>query len=215
MSTKWCSCRSGPWELAELFGNGSFVPAPLATTGGRARSSCTASVCRASARTSDSPTVPAPMSCPTSIALELGAERVDYYDAAVQRLEVADRIGACAWRTEAWPERVERAAITVDCSQSHEGLACALRSTERGGFCTTTSVFFGPTIPFPAREMYFSAITFENRLVDARTVLPRVLALIEAGRLAPERVTTEMATWQEAGFAITEFSTKLVVTRGQ
>jgi hypothetical protein len=34
-----------------------------------------------------------------------------------------------------------------------------------------------------------------------------------AGRLTPERVTTETAAWRDADVAITGYSTKLVVTR--
>ena len=77
------------------------------------------------------------------IAVALGAERVDYHDSDEKRLAMARRVGAKATATSTWPKRLGSYAVTVESCQDAAGLACALRSTEPGGHCTSTSIYFG------------------------------------------------------------------------
>ena len=149
----------------------------------------------------------------TAVALALGAEGVAYHDRDARRLALAKALGAAAHVVDAWPERLGSFPITVDASQDPDGLACALRSTEPGGHCTSTSIYFGGPVPVPMLELYMKGITFTTGRVHSRTVLPAVLDLIAAGRIDPTRVTTETAPWGEAADALLGYSTKLIVLR--
>jgi threonine dehydrogenase-like Zn-dependent dehydrogenase len=149
-----------------------------------------------------------------AIARALGAERVDFHDRDRRRLTLAQALGAEAHPVETWPDRLGSYPITVDSSLDPTGLACALRSTEPGGHCTSISIYFGGPVPVPMLEMYMKGITFTTGRVHSRAVLPAVLELIAAGRIAPERVTTETASWRDAAEAVLHFSTKLVVLHG-
>ena len=82
-----------------------------------------------------------------AIAVGLGAERVDFHDTDARRLEIARRLGAHPNPVSSWPKRLGSYPITVEACQDPDGLACALRSTEPGGHCTSASIYFGGTIP--------------------------------------------------------------------
>ncbi len=148
-----------------------------------------------------------------AVAVALGAERVDFHDRDARRLAIARTLGAVPHPVEAWPERLGSYPITVDASQEPEGLACALRSTEPGGHCTATSIYFGGPVPVPMFEMYMKGITLGTGRVHSRAVLPEVLRLIETRRIDPERVTTETVPWRDAAEAIVGYTTKLIVLR--
>ena len=149
-----------------------------------------------------------------AIAVALGAARVDFHDTEPRRLEIARRLGAHPTLASTWPKRLGAYAITVEASQDPEGLACALRSTEPGGHCTSTSIFFGGTVPIPMTEMYMKGVTFHTGRVHSRAVLPEVLALLAARRIDPDLVTTERAAWEDAPEALLRYTTKLVIERG-
>jgi alcohol dehydrogenase len=148
-----------------------------------------------------------------AIATGLGAARVDYYDNDERRLGIARRLGATAAPMSVWPKRLGAYAITVEGCQDPDGLACALRSTEPGGDCTSTSIYFGDGIPVPMLEMYTKGITFHTGRVHSRSVLPRVLRLLAERRIATDLVTTERVGWDEAATAIVDYTTKLVIER--
>ena len=146
-------------------------------------------------------------------ARALGAEQVDFYDADATRLEVARSLGATPHEIDAWPKRVAARAITVDATQDPDGLACALRSTEPGGLCTSTSMYFQPLVGVPMTEMYMKGVTLHTSRVSSRALLPRVLALVESGRLDPERVPADVVPWADLDRALLDFGTKLVAGR--
>ena len=147
------------------------------------------------------------------IALALGSARVDYCDANAARLEHARRLGANPRPVGDWPQRLGAFAITVDASQDPAGLACAIRSTEPGGVCTSVSIYFEGMVPVPMTEMYMKGIGFHTGRVHSRTALPAVLSLIQTRRIAPGAVTTETATWDDAARAILGYTSKLIVER--
>jgi threonine dehydrogenase-like Zn-dependent dehydrogenase len=70
-----------------------------------------------------------------------------------------------------------------------------------------------PETPIPLFEMYLGDVTFKTGRAHARSIIPRVLDLVQGGRLQPERVTTETATFEDAIDALLGFTTKLVITR--
>ncbi len=148
-----------------------------------------------------------------AIAQALNAARVDYADHDLARLELAQRLGANPLELkEELPKRFGSYPITVDASARSEGLVCALRSTEPGGTCTSTAIYFKP-VALPLLEMYTTGLTFKTNRVHSRATTPKILELVSSGRLQPELITSERATWDEAAEALLTYSTKLVVTR--
>src|SRR5262249_35832590 len=146
-----------------------------------------------------------------AIARALGAAQVDYLDAEVKRLELARSLGANAIEGR-FPKRLGPYPITVDASANPAGLACALRSTEPGGTCTSVGISYAIETPVPLLEMFTNGITFTTGRSHSRGIIPEILTLVQAGRLRPELITTETATWADAAEALTTFTTKLVIT---
>jgi alcohol dehydrogenase len=147
-----------------------------------------------------------------NVALALGASRVVYLDTDRSRIEVAAELGAETVAGEP-PHRIGPFPITVNASLTHEGLHCAIRSTEPGGVCT--SVAFGPEpqTPMPLFEMYTNGIEFHTGRVMARPTIPPILEHAAAGDLHPERVTSRVVAWDDAADAVGNPETKLIVTR--
>jgi alcohol dehydrogenase len=149
-----------------------------------------------------------------AIARALGASDVDYLDGNADRLRIAERVGARALERsgKTAPDRLGPYPITVDASGTEDGIACALRSLEPGGICTSVGIYFTDT-PVPLFDMYLTGVTFTTGIVSSRPLVPALLELVAAGRLHPELVTTRLASWEEAPEAILEPTTKVVVTR--
>ena len=146
-------------------------------------------------------------------AVALGSEQVDYVDTDPRRLAVADRLGAGAIDRTLDGRSLGRYPITVDHSGETAGLQSAIRSTEPEGTCTATAIYFSPETPLPLLDMYTRGITFRTGRVNARAVIPDVLAAVAAGRLRPELVTAAIVTWDEADTALAQLDAKTVVTR--
>jgi alcohol dehydrogenase len=147
------------------------------------------------------------------VALALGAGRVDFHDADPRRLAIAERLGATPHRTEPWPRRLGAYPITVDATQQPDGLACALRSTEAGGTCTSTSMYFEALVGVPMTEMYMKGVTLVTGRVQSRMLLPQVLALVASGKLDVDRVDADVVAWDDLPAALLDFGTKLVALR--
>lgn len=148
-----------------------------------------------------------------AIARALEASQVDYCDRDPRRLAVAQRLGARPIEVSGTPpSRLGTYPITVDASSDAAGLSCALRSTEPGGVCTSTGIYYGE-VPLPLLEMYTTGVTLKTGRIHARATIPNVLDLVRAGRLHPEQVTSETASWEEAIDALLSYQTKLIITR--
>ncbi|WP_051581179.1 hypothetical protein [Pseudonocardia acaciae] len=148
----------------------------------------------------------------TAIARALGAERVDLVGGNGFLRGTAERLGANLLDEE-FPRRLGPYPITVDASGDVDGLACALRSTEPEGVCTSIGIYFAETTPVPLLEMYTNGIRFHTGRVHARPAMPAILELVRDGRFRPELVTGETATWERAAEAVAGHRSKLVVTR--
>lgn len=151
-----------------------------------------------------------------AIARALGAGAVHFLDHDPERLALAAALGAEpieAAGQDDLPARVGPYPITVEANGSDAGLACALRSTAPDGTCTSVAIHFGEATPAPLFEMYFNGVTFHTSRVHSRGVLPEVLELIEAGRIDPERVTTDVVPWEAAAEEWARPRTKLIVAR--
>jgi alcohol dehydrogenase len=147
-----------------------------------------------------------------AIACALGSAQVDYIDTDRERLDLAKSIGANPIQGPP-PERLGPYLITVDTSANPAGLACALKSVEPGGVCTSVGIYFAPETPVPLLHMYRTGVTFKTGRVNAQAETPHVLDLVQSGRLHPERLTTRVARWDDAAAAFLEPAVKLVVAR--
>jgi alcohol dehydrogenase len=148
------------------------------------------------------------------IAEALGASRVVYVDSDPERLRTAESLGAEPVQfDDEPPRRAGSFEITVDAGGTRESLACALRSTEPLGLCTSVGILFEPETPLPLLEMYTSGVELTIGRPMARPTIPKVLDLVAAGRIHPERVTSAVTAWDDAAGAVGEAQTKLVVAR--
>jgi alcohol dehydrogenase len=146
-----------------------------------------------------------------AIARALGAGRIDYIDTDRDRLALAERLGARGIEGPP-PRRAGSFPITVDASGDPAGLACALRSVGPSGVCTSVAVYFFETA-LPLLEMYTRGVRFMIARVNARAVIPDVLALVRAGKLHPEVVNSAIVPWEHADQAILADQLKPVFVR--
>jgi threonine dehydrogenase-like Zn-dependent dehydrogenase len=147
------------------------------------------------------------------VAQALGAGRITYLDDDPARLRVAEELGAHVHEGPP-PSRLGSYAITVDAGATRESLACALRSTEPGGDCTSVGILWEPETPLPLLEMYTRGMSFHIGRAQARPAIPAILELVLEGRLRPELVTSRVVDWEEAPEAIGQAERKLVIERG-
>jgi hypothetical protein len=67
--------------------------------------------------------------------------------------------------------------------------------------------------PLPLLQMVLRGVRLEATPTNIRAFLPEVLSLVRAGRIAPERVTTEVLSWETLPEALVEPSMKPVFVR--
>jgi threonine dehydrogenase-like Zn-dependent dehydrogenase len=147
-----------------------------------------------------------------AIALALGAERVDLAGGNSYIRGRAEQLGANLLDAE-FPERFGQYPITVDASGDPAGLACALRSTEPEGICTSIGIYFGDATPMPLFGMYTKGIRFHTGRAHARPAMEPILELVRSGGFKPELVTGETAGWDDAAEAFAGHRSKLVISR--
>src|SRR5215813_14840640 len=145
-------------------------------------------------------------------AVALGAARVDYASDDTEALAIAERLGARPIRTDfEKPER--RYPIVVDAGLTPNGLRYAVRATAPEATLQCVSFYAGGDTPMPLGRLYTLGIRFFTGRAHAAALLPRVMPLIEAGRLRPAEVTTRVIDWEDAPAAYMEPAIKLVVHR--
>ncbi len=154
------------------------------------------------------------------MAVALGASRVDYMDFDIDRLQIAQALGATplqipkpAWLKKHAPRRGGPYLISVDASASVAGLDYALRSLAPGGVCTGVGYYFARKGGLPLMQMYINDSTLHVGVSHPRAALPKLLALLQTGKFKPEIVTTLLADWDDAPKAFLEQTTKVVVRR--
>jgi alcohol dehydrogenase len=146
-----------------------------------------------------------------SIALALGAERVDVVGGRPRDRELAAELGANVLDQE-FPNRMGFYPITVDASADPAGIACALRSTDADGICTSIGIYFEPT-PLPLLDMFTQGITFVTGRPHVRGLMPEVLELVREGKFDPDPVTASKVDWDDAAEALSDLRAKTVLTR--
>ena len=146
-----------------------------------------------------------------AIALALGAERVDVVGGRERDRELAQKLGANVLDDE-FPDRAGFYPITVDASADPAGIACALRSTDADGICTSIGIYFQPT-PLPLLDMFTQGITFVTGRPHVRKLMPEVLDLVRQGKFDPDPMTVNKVPWDDAAEALSDLRAKTVVLR--
>ena len=147
-------------------------------------------------------------------AKALGIEDVVLADV---RTEVRDQAAALGLTAVA-PDDLGRERLfplVADVSATPRGLAYALSHTAPDGRCSSSGTLHS-SARIPATLMYGRNATLTIARTHARALIPDVLALITSGRLQPERVTTTVASIDDAPAALAEHvrggSTKTILT---
>jgi threonine dehydrogenase-like Zn-dependent dehydrogenase len=155
------------------------------------------------------------------VAVAMGSSQVDYMDHQLERLEIAESLGANPIELPKATRRLAKNVlakggcylISVDASASADGIRLALRSLAPGGCCTGVGYYFFKSAKLPLAQMYFNSTTLHLGVSNPRSDLPDLLALIASRRFQPEKVTTMVASWEDAPKAFLEDTTKVVVQR--
>ena len=147
-------------------------------------------------------------------AKALGIRDVVLADA---RPEVRDQAGALGLAAVA-PDDLGRGRLfplVADVSATPRGLEYALSRTAPDGRCSSAGTLHAAA-RIPAALMYGRNATLTIARAHARALIPGVLALITSGRLQPERVTTAVASIDDAPAALAEHmragTTKTILT---
>jgi threonine dehydrogenase-like Zn-dependent dehydrogenase len=146
-------------------------------------------------------------------ALALGAGAVDFVSNDAEALALAEKLGARPFDADLTARPKRTYPIVVDAGTTPEGLHYAIRATEPEGVCHSASFHPGAPVPLPLGRMYTLGIHFHVGRCHSAALLPEVVALVQAGRLRPERVTTRVVGWDDAPEAFPEPGLKLVVRR--
>ena len=144
-------------------------------------------------------------------AAHFGAEAISIASDDQFVLDSAEALGATALPVTKWPKRFSDHDITVDCTNSVEGLTAVLKSTTPYGESTSCSIFFGGEIPVPMFNLNMRGIAFHTGRVNSASNLERVLGLVAEG-LDPERINPAYCSFAEAIDALVSepFSRKVI-----
>jgi threonine dehydrogenase-like Zn-dependent dehydrogenase len=152
-------------------------------------------------------------------AVAHGAGTVDYVDDRPERLEIAEALGARV-RPVSKKRRGSLAAfipgtydVAVEASSQGAGVRDALRSLNPGGVCTAVGYYLAPNTRVPLMHMYANDATLRVGVSNVRPVLPELLDFVAREGFPAERVTTELADWEDAPTAYTAHTPKLVLHR--
>ncbi|MEM8768838.1 MAG: alcohol dehydrogenase catalytic domain-containing protein [Pseudomonadota bacterium] len=147
-------------------------------------------------------------------ARHLGASSITVASNDLFVLETAEAMGAECLPVEAWPKRFPSHDITVDCTNSVEGLSAVLQSTAPYGESTSSSIFFGGAVPVPMFNLNMRGISFHTGRVNSAANLDRVLELIQDG-LDLESINPAYWAFDDAIEALSSepFSRKVIVHR--
>jgi threonine dehydrogenase-like Zn-dependent dehydrogenase len=144
---------------------------------------------------------------------------VDYLDDDLERLEIADALGARVHSIKSSRRRSQRSAIpasydiAVEASSHASGVQDALRSLNPGGVCTAVGYYMAQNTKAPLMHMYANDATLRLGVSSVRPVLPDLLDFVARTGFPAEKVTTEVADWEDAPTAYAAKTTKLVLHR--
>jgi alcohol dehydrogenase len=153
------------------------------------------------------------------LAVLHGASVVDYLDDQVERLEIAESLGARVHEISKSRRRSQLSAIpgrydvAVEASSHGSGVRDAIRSLNPGGICTPVGYYLAPNTKVPLMHMYANDATLRIGVSSVRPLLPELLDFVARTGFPAEKVTTLLADWEDAPTAYAERATKLVLHR--
>jgi threonine dehydrogenase-like Zn-dependent dehydrogenase len=137
-----------------------------------------------------------------------------YIDTDSERLSLAEGFGAKVMQAPAQGQAFGSFPVTAACTSSSGGLMSALASTEPGGICQSAGIHF-QKVDFPIFESYRKGVQFHIGRANASRDIPAILALIAAGKLAPEKVTSQVFAIDDALDALRgPLKTKTILSLG-
>jgi alcohol dehydrogenase len=134
------------------------------------------------------------------IARAFGARNVSLADARPAVRAYAERLGLNALKPRELRRRAP-APLVVDATV--EDLGISLSNTAADGICSSLGGFHRST-QVPLLQMYVRNATLHIGRTHVRHLIPQVLELMLDGRLRPESVITNVASLDEAPFALRE-----------
>ncbi len=146
-------------------------------------------------------------------ARHLGAESITLASKDPFALAVGERLGVQCLPVDVWPKHFRSHDITIDCTNDVQGLAAVIASTAPYGECTSSSIFFGESIPVPMFNMNMKGIHFHTGRVNSASQLTRILDLVGNG-LDPELIQPAHHLMSDAIDALLSepFSRKVILT---
>lgn len=147
------------------------------------------------------------------VARALGAGRIVYADGKPERLQTAAELGA---EPVSGPPTAELGEfdVIVDARLNGDWLRAALLLLAPLGVCEAVGPYFADTA-LPLYPMYLRGARFRIDRGNVGAHIPRLLELIGAGRVHPERIVTDVIDWDDAPQALLEHPLKPMFTRGQ
>lgn len=129
-------------------------------------------------------------------AFALGASRVFTLDLVAERRAVAEQLGAVALDPALASATIRELTHgqMVDCAVEAVGadatIAAALELVGKGGVVSVIGVSGATTFPFPMAQAFMRGITFRIGTCSVQKYWPDLVALMQQGRLHPERFIT-------------------------
>jgi alcohol dehydrogenase len=146
-------------------------------------------------------------------ATALGAATVTVASSDDAVLALAEQIGVKPLRVDFAARPPEKWELVVDCGLDPAGFEWALRATEPEGVLQCVSSYLDDTLPLALRRLYTLGIELYIGRAHSAALLPEVIALVAAGRLHPELITTSVIGWEEAPQRYLDPAIKLIVDR--
>ena len=144
------------------------------------------------------------------IARALGASYVLYVDSDPEHRKIAEGYGA---RTAETIEPVRHGFdLAVEATGRVEQLALAVKSLAPEGICESAGNHFRPG-ELPLLDMYLTGVTLRIARDNVRNHIPDALELASAGKVAPERVISDVFDWEQLPDALPEKHLKPVFVR--
>lgn len=143
-------------------------------------------------------------------AMALGAGSVVFIDSDEQRRSLATSLGADAYPSASARLHHARYPVVIGASPSPRLLADAISCVAPGGHLSNLAMVFG-AVNVPLWDMYQRDMTLSTGFVSVTKHLDSVFALLESGRVQPERVFSEHP-WEQAPTVLTERLPKPVLT---
>lgn len=143
-------------------------------------------------------------------AKRFGSSRVDYFDTDINRLALAERLGANVFEREA-PEPGRTYPIAVHASGRANGLGQVLRAVDFGAH-VTSSYIGAIDISIPFLQAFTVGVTLTMGNQNTRAHLPAVLSALADG-FDPTGIIGTVYHWKNANEAFLESAAKIVVVR--